>query len=238
MKAMILAAGKGTRMLPLTLDKPKPLLEVADKTLIQHQIEKLASSGVREIVINHSYLGEMIEQALGTGSELGVSIEYSSEPELLETAGGIIQALPLLEGNASKAALDESSFIVVNADVWTDYPFHHLPVLNGDGCLAHLVMVANAPHHPQGDFVLKANGLLSRFQNPQEEKLTYSGIGVFHPSFFSGIRRGKLALSPLLKVAIDNGQVSGEYFQGEWVDVGTPQRLEELQLNQSELQLK
>jgi N-acetyl-alpha-D-muramate 1-phosphate uridylyltransferase len=220
MKAMILAAGKGERMLPLTANKPKPLLEVDGKSLIQHQIEKLAANGFEEIVINYSYLGEMIEQALGTGNELGVNIQYSPEAEPLETAGGIIQALPLL-GN--------EPFVLVNGDIWTDYSFKELPVLKGDDCLAHLVMVANADHHPEGDYVLGNNGLLSFPDASQTPCFTYSGISAFHPDFFTGLGEGRRSLPSLFVPAMHAKKISGEYYQGEWIDVGTPERLQSLQ---------
>ena len=220
MKAMILAAGKGERMLPLTANTPKPLLLVNGKSLIQHQIERLASNGIKDIVINHAYLGGQIEEALGDGHQLGVNIEYSAEDEPLETAGGIIKALGLLGTEA---------FVVVNADIWTDYSFKGLPSLDKSKCLAHLVMVDNAPHHPEGDFKLDNNSQLLKSSTQPGQALTYSGIGVFHPDFFVNQKLAKVALRPLLDAALDKSLLSGEYFQGTWVDVGTPQRLESLQ---------
>ena len=149
MKAMILAAGMGDRMRPLTLETPKPLLEVGGKSLIIHQIEKLALNGFSDLVINHAWLGEKIEAALGNGEALGVSISWSREAEPLESAGGIFQALPLLASNA-----DSSSFVCVNADIWTDYSFKNLPLVDGKTLLAWLVLVDNPEHNPDGDFVL------------------------------------------------------------------------------------
>ena len=217
MKAMILAAGEGRRMRPLTLETPKPLLEAGGRPLIVHQIEKLARAGVRELVINHAWLGEHLEAALGSGADLGVSIAWSREGEPLETAGGIVQALPLL---------GEGAFIVANADIWTDYSYDRLPELSGSGTLAHLVMVRDAPHKPGGDFYLGKDGLLTLAG--EGHALTYSGIGVFHPDFFRGLEPGFRALRPLLDAAIQRGMISGEVHEGKWTDVGTPERLSDL----------
>ncbi len=214
MRAMILAAGRGERMRPLTDFTPKPLLEVAGKPLLEYHLEALAKVGIRQVVINHAWLGEKIEQVMGDGQRYGLSISYSPEQEGgLETAGGIIQALPLL---------GDEPFMVINGDIWCDFPFEHLP--EQPKGLAHLVMVANPEHNPEGDFVLddgwlKLNG---------GEKLTYSGIAVFRPEFFAGLKPGRAALAPLLKQYITQGKVSGEYFDGQWCDVGTPQRLADL----------
>lgn len=206
-------------MLPLSKDVPKPLLEAGGKSLIQFQIENLAKHGIRDIVINHAYLGERIEQVLGSGQQFGVDLHYSREEEPLETAGGIIKALPLL---------GSGSFIVVNADIWTDYPFSQLPELTGHSHLAHLVMIRNADHHPRGDFYLSEQGLLNENSTSSSEALTYSGISVFHEDFFAGLEPGNRALAPLLKQAIARGQISGEHYRGKWVDVGTPERLQAL----------
>ena len=214
MRAMILAAGRGERMRPLTDQTPKPLLEVAGSALIIHHLLKLAELGVERVVINHAWLGAKIEEALGNGSNFGLEICYSVEPEGgLETAGGIIQALPLL---------GDQPFLVINGDVWCDYPFSRLSSqFKG---LAHLVMVDNPAHHPQGDFNLSEGELGME----GELLLTYSGIAVFKPEFFLGCEPGHLALAPLLRQRIALKQVSGEYYSGRWCDVGTPQRLEQL----------
>ncbi len=221
MKAMILAAGMGDRMRPLTLETPKPLLEVGGKSLIAHQIEKLAANGFSELVINHAWLGEKIEAALGNGEAMGVSISWSREDEPLESAGGIFQALPMLGDNA-----DASSFVCVNADIWTDYSFKNLPQIDGEILLAWLVLVENPEHNPDGDFVL-VDGKV-RDAKEGEEKLTFSGIAVYHPALFNGITAGKQSIVPLLRQAMANSRVGGEYYAGEWSDIGTVQRLESL----------
>jgi MurNAc alpha-1-phosphate uridylyltransferase len=213
MKAMLLAAGKGTRMLPLTATTPKPLLKAAGVTLIEHQIRKLKSAGFSEFVINHAWLGAQIEDALGDGSKLGVSIAWSREGEPLETAGGILRALPLLGA---------APFALVNADIWTDYSFATLKRALGANDLAHLVLVPNPEHHPRGDFSLTG----SRLQLPQDAaRYTYSGVAVFHPQLFAGMSAGKAPLLPLLQKAISLGRASGEVYGGDWIDVGTPERL-------------
>jgi MurNAc alpha-1-phosphate uridylyltransferase len=212
MKAMILAAGRGERMRPLTDQTPKPLLQVGGKALIEYHIESLAAAGIQEIVINHAWLGDQIESALGNGDRFGVSLSYSAEGNALETAGGIIRALPLL-GDV---------FIALNADIWTDYPLGELP--DSPEGLAHLVMVDNPPHHPQGDFVLQ-NGHLNIDPGT---RLTFSGIGVYRAELFAGLADGVRPLGPLLCEAMQAGKVSGEHYHGQWMDVGTPQRLDEL----------
>ena len=214
MKAMILAAGRGERMRPLTDHTPKPLLEVGGKALIEYHLTALQKAGVREVIINHAWHGEQIETRLGNGERYGLQIQYSAEvPVALETAGGIIQALSRLGTNP---------FIVVNGDIWCDYPMQQLPQqLDG---LAHLVMVDNPPHNPQGDFCLKAG----RLQVEGHDKLTYSGIGVYHPQLFAGLEPGIRPLAPLLKAAMAKGLVSGEHYGGHWLDIGTPERLHEL----------
>lgn len=214
MKAMLLCAGRGERMRPLTDSVPKPLLSVAGKPLVEYHLERLAQAGVTEIVINHAWLGEQIESTLGDGSQWGVSISYSEEQTALETAGGIIKALPLL---------DDAPFIVVNGDVWCDYPFAKLINLQPEK--AHLVLVANPEHHRGGDFALSKDGLLTE---QGAEKFTFAGLSVMQPTLFDGLEVGKQALAPLLRKAISEGQVSGELYCGDWVDVGTPQRLREL----------
>ncbi|MEA3374383.1 MAG: nucleotidyltransferase family protein [Campylobacterota bacterium] len=215
MKAMILAAGRGERMRPLTDHLPKPLLEVDGKPLIVWQIEKLAASGFKEIIINIAHLGFMIPETLGDGSQWGVNITYSDEQEkgALESAGGIIKALPLL---------GDEPFLVVNGDVWSDYGFNPLFDLEDD--LAHLVLVENPEHNLKGDFVLESN----RLSGKGDVKQTFSGIGYYSPKLFQDLNYGKQPLAPLLRKAIDQNQISGELYEGEWRDIGTPQRLAEL----------
>ncbi len=211
MKAMILAAGKGERMQPLTAHTPKPLLRVGGKMLIEYHLEALRRSDIEDVVINLSWLAEQFEPALGDGSRYGLRIRYSYEgPEPLETAGGIIAALPLL-GSAP--------FLVVNGDIWTDYSFAGLPCQ--PHAMAYLVLVNNPPHHPQGDFALTD----SQVSNANEQRLTFSGIAVYHPALFAGLSPGVRALAPVLRAAIGQGQVSGEHYAGDWRDIGTPQRL-------------
>ncbi|MDP1708046.1 MAG: nucleotidyltransferase family protein [Gammaproteobacteria bacterium] len=211
MKAMILAAGQGTRMRPLTDHTPKPLLQAGGQMLIEYHIKALVGAGIRELVINHARFGRSIEQALGDGARYGALIHYSAEGEQpLETGGGIYHALPLL---------GEAPFVVVNADIWTDYPLTRLPdVLTG---LAHLVLVDNPPHHAAGDFTL-CDG---RVIDDAGSRLTYSGIGVYHPRLFAGCEPGAFPLAPLLREAVRDNAVSGEYYPGRWLDIGTPDRL-------------
>ena len=219
MKAMILAAGMGNRMRPLTLHTPKPLLEVGGKPLIVWHIEKLQKIGVQEIVINTAWLGEKLAEALGDGSQFGVKILWSHEGEGLETAGGIIKALPLL-GN--------EPFILVNGDVWTTMDFAPLLNVQLENDLAHLVLVENPVQHPQGDFTLAANKAYTFEQARSGENLTYSGVAVMHPQMFVGLESGKRPLAPLLKQAMQQEKVSAQKLQGVWVDVGTPERLNAL----------
>jgi MurNAc alpha-1-phosphate uridylyltransferase len=214
MKAMILAAGRGERMRPLTDTMPKPLLRIGGQTLIERHIHALAGAGIRELVINHAHLGRKLEQALGDGGNYGVDIRWSPEPEgALETGGGIFNALPLL---------GDAPFIVVNADIWTDYPFGELPE-QPEG-LAHLVLVDNPAHHPGGDFVLSTGRVLQGGGAP----LTFSGIGVYRPELFAGCAAGVFPLAPLLRRAMDDGRVSGAHYRGAWFDIGTPERLQEV----------
>jgi len=212
MKAMILAAGKGERMRPLTLTRPKPLIEVNGRPLIEHHIQALTAAGISELVINHAWLGDQLEAALGDGSRLGVAIRFSAEGEPLETGGGIFRALPLLGNEA---------FVLVNGDIRTDFDFGVL-ALPAD-CLAHLVLVDNPAHHPEGDFGL-VEGRISLEIAP---RFTYSGIAVLHPQLFAGCTAGAFKLVDVLRPAIAAGRVSGERFQGRWVDVGTLERLAE-----------
>ncbi|MDS4022108.1 MAG: nucleotidyltransferase family protein [Candidatus Competibacter sp.] len=215
MKAMILAAGRGERMRPLTDHTPKPLLPVAGRPLIVHHLEALRAAGIRELVINTGHLGERLPAALGDGGTWGMRIAWSREPpDALETGGGIFQALPLL---------GPEPFLVVNGDVWTDYPFARLPVTPAG--LAHLVLVGNPPHHPQGDFALAADGRLAESGGV---RLTFSGISVLRPELFAGCAPGRFPLGPLLRRAIAAGRASGERHDGSWRDIGTPQRLAEL----------
>lgn len=215
MRAMILAAGRGERMRPLTNNCPKALLEVNGKPLIQYHIENLARQGISEIIINHGIMGDQIEERLGTGKQFGADIIYSAEGNTpLETGGGIYQALPLL---------GDMPFIVVNADVWTDFAFGQLP--DDPPGLAHLVLVDNPEHHPAGDFVLSGKHI----KNTGPQKLTFSGIGVYRHELFKGCKAGVFPLVSILRKAIDDEQVTGEYFQGVWADVGTPERLKSLQ---------
>ena len=214
MKAMILAAGRGERMRPLTDHTPKPLLKVGAKSLITWHLERLAAAGFKDIVINHAHLGEQIETALGDGSQWGVRIQYSPEKIALETAGGIANAMPLL---------GDAPFLVVNGDVYTDIDFAALKLAPPN--LAHLVMVDNPPQHAAGDFTL-CSGKLSV---DGADKLTFSGVGLYAPSLFAGIVRGEAAkLAPLLKAAMAQGLVSGSHHQGAWHDIGTPERLQAL----------
>ena len=212
MKAMILAAGKGERMRPLTLTTPKPLVQVGGVPLIEYHLKALAAAGFTEVVINHAWLGQQIEDHLGDGSRSGLTIQYSPEGEPLETGGGIFRALPLL---------GDEAFVVVNGDIWTDYDFTRLrqPITG----LAHLVLADNPDHHPSGDFTL-AHGQVQDAQ-PGAPTLTYSGIAVLHPQLFAGCTEGAFKLAPLLREAMARGRVSGERLQGQWVDVGTHERL-------------
>jgi MurNAc alpha-1-phosphate uridylyltransferase len=211
MKAMILAAGRGERLRPMTDITPKPLLEVRGKPLIVHHLEALAQAGFDEIVVNLSWLGQRVRDYLGDGSAYKLRIEYSEEPEALETAGGILQALPLLGDN----------FIVVNADIFTDYDFALLKQIDS---VAHLVLVDNPQHNTDGDFSLEQ----SMVGNNAVPRYTFSGIGRYQRSFFDGLASGKQALAPLLRNAADNKLLTGELYRGEWFDIGTPERLQAL----------
>ena len=218
---MLLAAGRGERMRPLTDHTPKPLLLAGGKPLIMWHIENLARAGICDLVINYAHLGSQIEAVLGNGSQLGVRIRYSPEhPSALETAGGIAHALHLL---------GEQPFAVINSDIYCNYDFAHLPAhaatLHASHDMAHLVLVNNPPHHPNGDFHLHEGRLIQA----GDSRLTFSGIGIYQPALFAHIVRGSAApLAPLLRAQIALGKVSGEHHTGRWMDVGTPQRLEEL----------
>ena len=219
MKAMILAAGVGERMRPLTDHTPKPLLAVGGRALIAHHLDRLAQAGFSEVVINVSHLAEQIVDYCGDGSRWGVSILYSHESRPLETAGGIFNALPLL---------GDEPFLVVNGDVWIDYPFARLLGYRpaSPEC-AHLVMVGNPAQHPRGDFQLDDQGWVRELA-PGASGYTYAGVGVYSPSFFAAMDPGKMPLRPLLDAAIRRGCLSGEYYPGHWEDVGTPERLRKL----------
>ena len=212
MKAMILAAGLGSRMRPLTDETPKPLLKVGGIPLIVWHLEKLAHQGITDIVINIAHLGYQIPETLGDGLNWGVNIVYSDEQEEggLESAGGIVKALP---------HLGDESFIVVNGDVFTDYDFQDNRHL-ADGILAHLILVPNPEHNPEGDFTLDGQRVVDNKQ------YTFSGIAYYFPKLFDGVPYGKSALAPLLRAAMKEGKVTGELYEGEWLDIGTPERLE------------
>lgn len=215
MKAMVLAAGRGERLRPHTDRRPKPLLPVAGRPLIEYHLAALAAAGFRDLVINQGHLGEQLPVALGDGSRWGLRIQYSWEGyPALETGGGIYRALRWL---------GPGPFAVINGDVWTDYPLDRLPG-DPDG-LAHLVLVDNPPHHPGGDFYL-AQGQVGDGQagDGSGERLTFAGIGVYRPALFDGCSDGAFALAPLLRGAIAAGRVSGEHYPGDWVDVGTAER--------------
>ncbi len=212
MKAMLLAAGRGERLRPHTDITPKPLLEAHGLPLICHHVESLKSAGISEFVVNVSWLGEQIQQRLGDGVSMDVSIEYSVEPEALETAGGIVQALPLLG----------EQFIVVNADIFTDYDFNRLLEISSD---AHLVLVPNPEHNVEGDFALIGD----RVSNQGSPGYTFSGISIYRRSFFTGLPAGKRPLAPLLRKAADQKLLSGEIHRGDWTDVGTIERWQAIQ---------
>jgi len=220
MRTMILAAGRGERMRPLTDRCPKPLLEVGGRPLIVWHLERLARAGLREVVINHAHLGEQLERALGDGARWGLRIAWSPEREALETAGGIANALPLL---------GDAPFLVINGDVWCDFdPARARTIaaqMRAAGEDAWCVLVPNPIHHPDGDFGL----VTGRLSNAATPRRTFAGIGVYRPGFFGAIPRGERApLGPLLRAAADAGRAGGELHTGRWVDVGTPQRLAEL----------
>jgi len=214
MKAMILAAGRGERMRPLTDLTPKPLLEVRGKPLIHWHLERLAAGGVQEVVINLSWLGDRIRAALGDGTRWGLRIRYSEEgPVPLETGGGIFRALPLLGA---------APFLLVNGDAYSDFDYARLRLPAGRD--AHLVLVPNPPQHPRGDFALR-DGLICEDGAPRH---TYAGIGVYSPELFAGCSDGRFPLLPLLRRAIAAGRLGGELYGGVWHDVGTVERLDEL----------
>jgi MurNAc alpha-1-phosphate uridylyltransferase len=215
MKAMILAAGKGERLRPLTLHTPKPLVRAGGVPLIEYHLRALQVAGFTDVVINHAWLGQQIEDYLGDGQRLGLNIRYSPEGEPLETGGGVFRALPLL---------GDEPFLVVNGDIWTNCDFTALTApIKG---LAHLVLVDNPLHHPAGDFALVGGEVRDDASLP---RLTYSGIAVLHPKLFAGCSDGAFKLAPLLRDAMAKGLVTGEHFTGRWVDVGTHERLAEVE---------
>ena len=213
---MILAAGRGERMRPLTLARPKPLLEAGGAPLIVHHLRALAAAGFEDVVVNLSWLGVQVREALGDGGRYGLRIHYSDEgPEPLETGGGIFHALPLL---------GEGPFLVLNGDVWTDLDWGGLRERLAPGDLAHLVLVPNPAHNPRGDFVLERGRIVER----EGERLTFSGAGLYRAALFDGCTDGVFKLAPLLRAAARAGRVSGELHEGAWLDIGTPERLAEL----------
>lgn len=217
MQALILAAGRGQRMRPLTDRTPKPLLEVAGKPLIQYHVERLAAAGVRDLIINHARFGDQIEARLGSGNAFGVSIHYSAEGDQpLETGGGIRNALALI---------DSDPFLVVNADVYTDFPFAELAM--PAETLAHLLLVDNPGHNNAGDFAL-ADGRVWYAADVPGRRYTYSGIGLYRQALFADQPAGAFPLAPLLREAAATGRVSGQHYAGVWIDVGTPERLRSL----------
>lgn len=217
MRAMILAAGRGERMRPLTDHCPKPLLPAADKPLIVYHLERLAAAGFKDIVINHAHLGEQLLAALGNGAQWDLSITWSPEPVgALETAGGICQALPHLDAG------NDAPFLVINGDIYCDWPIQSIHLAQED--LAHLVLVDNPPQHPTGDFVLQGQRVSDK--TAAMPTLTFAGIGFYRPSLFKNLTAGEPAkLAPLLRAAMAEHRVSGEHHQGRWEDVGTPERL-------------
>lgn len=217
MKAMILCAGRGERLRPLTDHTPKPLLPAGKKRIVEYTIEALAKAGLTEIIINTAHLAEQFPEVLGDGSRYGVHIDYVTEGEqALETAGGIVNALPLL---------GESAFIVVNGDIWTDYPFEQLVAHDLGDALCHLVMVSNPVHNAKGDFAINHDQQLII---ASQDRLTFSGIGLYHPDLFKTLPKGKRALKPVFLDAIERACITAEHYTGRWSDIGTQERLTEL----------
>ncbi|MDP2609877.1 MULTISPECIES: N-acetylmuramate alpha-1-phosphate uridylyltransferase MurU [unclassified Oceanobacter] len=222
MKAMILAAGRGQRMAPLTDHCPKPLLALAGKPLIEHHIDKLVAAGMTDLVINHAWLGEMIEARLQDGHQFGANIRYSAETDALETAGGIRKALPLL---------GDQPFLVINGDVWTDWDYREaVQVASSEmvtgNTLAWLWLTDNPDHNPTGDFFLDGTDVAAEADGPG---FTFTGISLIHPDLLAALPVAKLPLAPILRQAMDSGRVKGCLLDGRWTDVGTPQRLAELE---------
>jgi len=230
MKVMILAAGKGHRMLPLSRSIPKPLLSVNGQSLIERHIERLAEAGFSEMLINLYHLGEKIEHLVGDGSRWGVEIHYSREDGPLETGGGITNALGFLSAGKQQS---EAAFAIVNGDIWTDYNFSHLPDHLDPGLMGHLVMVDNPEHHSQGDFVINRQGRLIHKGQKQVETLTYSGISILSPDLFANCVAEPFPLLKLLAPAVTANRFTAEYFEGYWADVGTIERYEKLLKDQA-----
>lgn len=222
MKAMILAAGLGTRMRPLTLKTPKPLVPVNGKPLIEYHLENLAAGGFSEVVINHAWLGDKLESALGDGNRWGIQISYSREDEPLETGGGILKALHLL------SPVGEEPFVVINGDVMVEYPLACLQeaLMGCSDKLAHLILVDNPEHNTKGDFGLEHSGLIKE----TGELLTFSGVSVLSPKLFKDCQVGAFPLAPLLRQAIRRNEVTGEKYTGRWIDVGTIERLQQAEV--------
>jgi MurNAc alpha-1-phosphate uridylyltransferase len=218
---MVLAAGRGERLRPLTLERPKPLLEVGGLPLIVHHLHALAMAGFADVVVNVSWLGDQLRAALGDGSRYNVRLRYSDEgPEPLETGGGIFRALPLL---------GPAPFLVLNGDIWTDYPYAKLREALRRDDLAHLVLVGNPAHHPEGDFALRDGRIIDGDSTAGEAgRLTFSGVGVYRPELFADCRDGVFRLAPLLRAAARQGRLGGEVHDGDWMDIGTPERLADL----------
>jgi MurNAc alpha-1-phosphate uridylyltransferase len=215
MRAMILAAGRGERLRPLTDSIPKPLLQVGGHSLIEHHLLGLANAGFREVVINLAHLSDMIRETLGDGSKWGLHIHYSQEPEgALDTGGGIQQALPLL---------GDTPFAVINGDVYSSYPLARLRAIKCNH--AHLILVPNPPHNLNGDFALQG-GYVSKDTQDDAAKLTFSGISVYHPRFFTAVTSGRFSVVPMLKEAMTTQNVTGEIYRGNWHDIGTLERYE------------
>jgi len=219
MRAMILAAGRGERLRPLTDSTPKPLIAIAGTPLIEYHLRNLAGAGVKDIIINTAWLAEKIHQQLGDGSAYGVTIRYSDEGTALETAGGIINALPLL---------GDDPFLVVNGDIYCEFDFS--AIIAAQGCLAddkqaHLVMVKNPDHNQAGDFVIE-DGLI---KNTGDNMYTFSGIGIYRPAFFSEQKPGTLPLAPIIRKKSEQSLVSGEVYDGLWTDAGTIERIQQLE---------
>jgi len=214
MRAMILAAGRGERLRPLTDKLPKPLIEAGGKALIEYHLERLAAAGFGDIVINQGHLGHLLPERLGNGERWGLRIHWSVEPpEALETGGGIFQALPLL---------GHGPFLVINGDIFTDYPLARLRNIKCDQ--AHLILVANPAHNPNGDFALQG----ARIHNLGEVRHTFSGIAVYHPRLFAASQPGRYSVVPILRKTIDDSLVTGELYGGQWLDIGNLDRLEAL----------
>jgi N-acetyl-alpha-D-muramate 1-phosphate uridylyltransferase len=250
MRAMILAAGRGERMRPLTDHTPKPLLQVGGKPLLHWHLEGLAQAGFRLVVINVAHLGSQIEQFVGDGSRWGLRVRFSHEPEgALETAGGIATAQPWMNGSEPSTAegSQDAPFLVINADIWTDWPKANAvqiaSAMQSTSTLAHIVLVDNPPHHPQGDFELGADGSPRPLSGPRDDgpviaspkgvaihpSLTFSGIGIYKPALFSSIKPGqRAALAPLLRQAMAAGQCTAGHYRGKWSDIGTPERLNDI----------